>query len=92
MTPDPCSDLGEDMGVAEAVANPASPRLLEATGKAYHNGCYDNKRALAVALDGLRKIALGHPCDLPDQIAKLTIRDIETIQAGGHPEPRVYRY
>lgn len=67
-------------------------KLPQATGLDYHNGAHRNKLALQRALDALRKIRLGHPCDLPDAIARLAIEDVETILAGGTPPDRPTTY
>lgn len=36
---------------------------------------------LTVALDALRKIALGHPCDLPVSIARVAVSRIQGLRS-----------
>ncbi|MBB3990283.1 hypothetical protein GGR19_001697 [Croceicoccus naphthovorans] len=39
-------------------------------------------KALAVALDALRKIALNHPCDLHDRIAFHAVEEVKATMKG----------
>jgi hypothetical protein len=52
---------------------------MQATGHNFYNQAHANKRAVEVALDALRKIRLGHPCDVPEAIAKYAVEEIEEI-------------
>lgn len=42
-----------------------------------------SEKALDVALDALRKIRLGHPCDVPYVIAELAVREAEAMREVG---------
>lgn len=48
-------------------------------------------RQIERAQNALRKIALGHPCDLHDLIAKDAMRDMKFIAAGQTPPPATPR-
>lgn len=52
---------------------------MKATGHDFYNQAYANKRAVEVALDALRKIRLGHPCDVPELIAYYAVEEIEEL-------------
>lgn len=51
---------------------------LSAIG-AFAQGADKDRRALSVALDALRKIALNHPCDLHGNIAQRAVASIKEI-------------
>lgn len=51
---------------------------LSAIG-AFAQSADKDRRALNVALDALRKIALSHPCDLPGPIARAAVERIKEI-------------
>jgi hypothetical protein len=46
---------------------------------AAHDKLKVTEASLAVALDALRKIRLGHPCDVPRVIAKLAVEEAEAL-------------
>ena len=58
---------------------------MSALGAGYghmHERLVATERALSVDLDALRKIRLGHPCDVPYVIAEMAVREAEAARVG----------